>query len=86
MFGNTTIPTGAGDDSRRLPRNSRFANPAAITVNAAVGIAREGWHGELFIDNLGNAAATAVQVGGRYMPVVTKRRPRTLGVRLAFER
>ena len=86
VFGNTTIPTGAAAGSRRLPRNSRFVNPAATTVNAAIGIAKEGWRGELFIDNLGNAAATAVQVGGRYVPVVTKRRPRTLGVRLAFER
>ena len=85
-FGNTTIPTGAAADSRRLPRNSRFANPAATTVNAAIGIAKEGWRGELFIDNLGNAAATAVQVGGRYVPVVTKQRPRTLGARLSFER
>ena len=82
-FGNTTIPTGAG---RRLPRNSRFVNPAATTINAAFGIARDSWRGELFIDNLGNEEATVVQVGGRYIPVVTKQRPRTIGLRLSFER
>ena len=82
-FGNTTIPA---DEGRRLPRNSRFVNPAATTVNAAFGIAKVGWRGELFIDNVGNEAATAVQVGGRYMPVVTKQRPRTIGLRLSFER
>ena len=82
-FGNTTIPAGAG---RRLPRNSRFLNPAATTINAAFGIARDSWRGELFIDNLGNEAATVVQVGGRYVPVVTKQRPRTIGLRLSFER
>ena len=82
-FGNTTIPA---DEGRRLPRNSRFVNPAATTVNAAFGIAKVGWRGELFIDNLGNEAATAVQVGGRYMPVVTRQRPRTIGLRLSFER
>ena len=80
-FGNTTIPAG---DSRRLPRNSRFVNPATTTLNAAFGIAKEGWRGELFIDNLGNEAATVVQVGGRYVPVVTKQRPRTIGLRLSF--
>ena len=82
-FGNTTIPAGEG---RRLPRNSRFVNPAATTLNAAFGIAKEGWRGELFFDNVGNEEATVVQVGGRYVPVVTKQRPRTIGLRLSFER
>ena len=81
-FGSTTIPDG---DGRRLPLNSRFVNPSATTLNASVGMARDGWRAELFIDNLGNEEATVVQVGGRYMPVVTRQRPRSVGLRMSFE-
>ena len=81
-FGNTTIPDG---DGRRLPLNSRFVNPAAVTVNLASGIEQDGWRCELFADNIGNERAVAVQVGGRYMPVVTEQRPRSIGIRLSFE-
>ena len=82
-FGNTTIPDG---DGRRLPLNARFVNPSATTFNASVGMTRDGWRVELFLDNLGNEEATTVQVGGRYMPVVTRQRPRSVGMRLSFER
>ena len=81
-FGNIAIPEG---NSRRLPLNSRFVNPAATTLNAAVGVARDGWRAELFIDNVGNELGTVVQVGGRYMPVVTRQRPRSVGLRLAYD-
>ena len=82
-FGNTTIPAG---DGRRLPLNSRFVNPAATTLNVSLGMEMADWRGELFIDNLNNEAALVAQVGGRYMPVVTKQRPRTVGLRLSFTR
>ena len=81
-FGNTTIPDG---DGRRLPLNSRFVNPASATVNTSFGLAKDEWRAELFLDNLGNEEATVVQVGGRYMPVVTRQRPRSIGLRLSFE-
>ena len=82
VFGNIAIPDG---NSRRLPLNSRFVNPAATTLNAAIGIAKDGWRAELFIDNMGNELGTVVQVGGRYMPVVTRQRPRSVGLRLAYD-
>ena len=81
-FGNITIPDG---DGRRLPVNSRFVNPAATTFNASLGMERDGWRAELFVNNIGNEKATVVQVGGRYMPVVTEQRPRSIGLRLSFE-
>ena len=84
-FGTVTIPDGPDGDSRRLPANSRFVNPAATTINAAFGIAKEGWRTEIFIDNANNEAAPVVQVGGRYMPVVTEQRPRTVGLQISFE-
>lgn len=83
-FGNITIPTASGE-SRRLPSNSRYVNPAATTLNVAVGMSRADWHAELFMNNVGNETAQVVQVGGRYIPVVTEQRPRSVGLRLAYE-
>ena len=80
-FGTITIPDG---DGRRLPSNSRFVNPAATTINLAFGVARDEWRAELFVHNANDEAAEVVQVGGRYMPVVTEQRPRTFGLRLSY--
>ena len=82
-FGTITIPDDAG---RRLPSNSRFVNPAATTINMAVGVARDEWRAELYLHNANNEPAKVVQVGGRYMPVVTEQRPRTLGLRISYRR
>ncbi len=84
-FGNISIPDASAEGGRRLPRNSRFVNPAATTFNVSVGMAKDEWRAELFVDNLGNEKAPIVQVGGRYMPVVTMQRPRSIGVRISYE-
>ena len=81
-FGTITIPDGG---RRRLPLNSRFVNPAATTFSLSFGIEREGWRGEVFANNVGDERAVTVQVGGRYVPVVTEQRPRSIGIRLSFE-
>ena len=81
-FGSVTIPDG---DGRRLPVNSRFVNPAATTFNLAFGVEKDAWRAELFVDNLGNEDAPIVQVGGRYTPVVTKQRPRSVGVSISYD-
>ena len=84
-FGNIAIPDASAEGGRRLPLNSRFVNPAATTFNVSVGLTKDDWRAELFIDNLGNEKAPIVQVGGRYTPVVTMQRPRSLGVRLSYD-
>ena len=81
-FGSVTIPDG---DGRRLPVNSRFVNPAATTFNLAFGVEKDAWRAELFVDNVGNEDAPIVQVGGRYTPVVTKQRPRSVGVSISYD-
>ena len=81
-FGSVTIPDG---DGRRLPVNSRFVNPAATTFDLAFGVEKDAWRAELFVDNLGNEDAPIVQVGGRYTPVVTKQRPRSVGVSISYD-
>ena len=84
-FGNIAIPDASAEGGRRLPLNSRFVNPAATTFNVSVGLTKDDWRAELFIDNLGNEKAPIVQVGGRYTPVVTMQRPRSLGVRISYD-
>ena len=84
-FGNIAIPDAGAEGGRRLPVNSRFVNPAATTFNLAFGVERDAWRAELFVNNAGNEEAPIVQVGGRYTPVVTKQRPRSVGVRLSYD-
>ena len=83
-FGNIGIPDADAVHGRRLPRNTRFVNPAATTWHLSLGMAKDAWEAELFARNLTNEDGFAVQLGGRYMPVVTAQRPRTLGVRFAY--
>ena len=82
-FGTVRIPDGAG--GRRLPANTRFINPAATTIGAAVGMERDTWGAELFIDNLNNESAPVMQIAGHYTPAITVQRPRTIGLRLSYD-
>ena len=82
-FGTVRIPDGAG--GTRLPSNSRFVNPSATTLNVAMGMERDNWGVELFIDNVNNEAAPVMQIAGRYTPVVTVQRPRTVGMRVSLD-
>ena len=77
-FGTVEIPGG-------LPRNSRFVNPDATTVNVAFGIEKDGWRAELFVDNLGDEEAPVMQIAGHYTPVVTVQRPRSIGLRFSYD-
>ena len=53
---------------RTMPRNTRFINPAAMTMNVALGVEKDGWGAELYIDNLNNEAAQVMQIAGHYTP------------------
>ena len=83
-FGTVPIPEGSSG-SMRLPVNSRFLNPAATTFNVSLGVARDSWNAELYIDNLGNEEAQIMQIAGHYTPVVTVQRPRSVGLRLSYD-
>ena len=92
-YGTVEIPMagpGVGDPmdvsgDLRLPKNSRFVNPAATTFNLSFGIRKEGWRGELFIDNVNNEDAPIMQIAGHYTPYVTRQRPRTIGLRVTYD-
>ena len=77
-FGTVAIPGG-------LPSNSRFVNPAASTINVALGVEKDGWGAEFYIDNLNDEAAQIMQIAGHYTPVVSEQRPRTMGLRFSYQ-
>ena len=76
-YGTVPIPGG-------LPSNTRFVNPAATTMNVALGVEKEGWGAEFYIDNLNDEPAQVMQIAGHYTPVVSEQRPRTMGIRFSF--
>ena len=82
-YGTVAIPDGNG--GMRLPRNSRFVNPSAATFNFAVGLEKDSWMAEVFIDNLNNEEAPVMQIAGHYTPVITVQRPRTIGLRVSYD-
>ncbi len=82
-FGTVQIPDGAGGS--RLPVSSRYVNPSATTANLALGLERDNWIAEFFIDNATDEAAPLVQVAGYFTPQVLTQRPRTAGVRVSFD-
>ena len=82
-FGTVEIPDGAGGS--RLPVSSRYVNPSATTANLALGLERDNWVAEVFIDNATDEAAPLVQVAGYFTPQLLTQRPRTAGVRVSFD-
>lgn len=79
-----TVEIRDGSRGSRLPYNSRFVNPTALTVSLAFGVARDGWTGELFVDNATNEDAQVLQIAGHYTPVVSEQRPRSVGLRFSY--
>jgi outer membrane receptor protein involved in Fe transport len=82
-YGTVPIPDGAG--GFRLPSNSRYVNPSATTVNAAIGFNKDAWGLELFVDNLTGEEAPVVQVAGKFTPEMTVQRPMTIGLRFNMD-
>ena len=84
-YGTVQIPEGLAGSAMRLPYNSRFVNPSATTINVAVGVGRDLWSAELYVDNWSNEDAQVMQIAGHYTPVVSMQRPRSVGVRLSYD-
>jgi iron complex outermembrane receptor protein len=82
-FGTVMIPDGNG--GLRLPNNARYVNPSATTVNAAIGMNKDNWGLELFIDNISSEEAPIVQVAGKFTPETTVQRPMTIGIRFNMD-
>ena len=56
-----------------------------MTANVSVGVERDGWRTELFVDNIGNEEGRVMQIAGHYTPVVTVQRPQTIGLRFGYD-
>ena len=82
-FGTVAIPDGTG--GFRLPRSSRFVNPSATTLGISLGLQKDNWRAELFLDNLTNEESPVMQIAGHYTPVVSVQRPRTVGLQLSYD-
>jgi hypothetical protein len=82
-YGTVMIPDGSG--GLRLPNNSRYVNPSATTINAAIGMNKDVWGLELFVDNITSEEAPIVQVAGKFTPETTVQRPMTIGIRFNMD-
>ena len=82
-FGTVEISDGAGGS--RLPSNSRYVNESSTTLNMGLGLERDTWAAEIFIDNVNNEAAPVAQVAGFFTPHMTVQRPRTVGIRVSYD-
>ena len=80
-FGSVKIPAPGGE---RLPRNSRFVNKSALSANVAFGVSRNEWSAEVVVENVTNERAEVAQVAGHFTPLVSVKRPRTVGLRFSY--
>ncbi|MCV2883588.1 TonB-dependent receptor [Aestuariibacter sp. AA17] len=63
----------------------RYVQKAYTIANVAVGIQKESWKAELYIDNLTDKRAILNIDNQQFTPKVVSNRPRTLGVRLSYD-
>ncbi len=65
--------------------NARYAQRAYGLVDMAVGLRRDSWRAELFVDNLFNKNAEVHIDTLEFTPRVVTNRPRTFGFRLSYD-
>ena len=63
----------------------RYEQESYTIVNVAAGFNRDGWHAELFVNNLFDEEAQLNINATDYTPSVTTNRPRTIGLRFGYE-
>jgi iron complex outermembrane receptor protein len=77
---------GAVDDSTgALPVNSRFVNEAATTLNASMGISKDNWNAEFFINNITSEEGAMMETAGKFTAEQSVMRPRTMGLRFSYD-
>ena len=77
---------GAVDDSTgALPVNSRYVNDAATTLNASMGISKDNWNAEFFINNITSEEGAMMETAGKFTAEQSVMRPRTMGLRFSYD-
>ncbi|MDZ7770498.1 MAG: TonB-dependent receptor [Woeseiaceae bacterium] len=63
----------------------RYVQEDYVVLNAALGMTRNEWSAELFIDNLADERAPVYIDTQQFTPHVVTNRPRTVGLRLSYD-
>ena len=71
-------------DAESFCANGRYVQRAYTLVDVAVGLEKDAWSAELFVDNLSDTRAELHVDTLQYVPKVVTNRPRTIGVRLSY--
>ncbi|MGQ8366097.1 TonB-dependent receptor [Glaciecola sp. 1036] len=66
-------------------RGGRYIQESYAITNVSVGITKDSWKAELYIDNLMDESAVLYIDTQQFTPKVVTNRPRTLGVRLSYD-
>ena len=71
-------------DAESFCANGRYVQGAYTLVDVALGVEKDAWSAELFVDNLTDTRAQLHVDTLQYVPKVVTNRPRTIGVRLSY--
>ena len=82
MVDQTSVGTDANGDARF--RAGRYVQESYTLVNIAVGLERDSWNAELYINNVFDENAQLNINAADYTPSVTTNRPQTVGLRLGY--
>ena len=71
-------------DAESFCANGRYVQGAYTLVDVALGVEKDAWSAELFVDNLTDTRAQLHVDTLQYVPKVVTNRPRTIGMRLSY--
>ncbi len=72
-------------DAESFCANGRYVQGAYTLLDVAVGVTRDSWSAELFVDNLTDTRAQLHVDTLQYVPKVVTNRPRTIGLRVSYD-
>jgi outer membrane receptor protein involved in Fe transport len=77
---NPTIAAAGFVSTTRL----RFEDPAFTDIDASVGIAKDAWNAQLYVENLADANTSLFTNADQYIIAQTPMHPRVIGVKIGF--
>jgi iron complex outermembrane receptor protein len=77
--------TSFQDSNGDVFQGGRYIQESYAIASVSVGITKDGWKAELYIDNLTDESAVLYIDTQQFTPKVVTNRPRTLGLRLSYD-
>jgi iron complex outermembrane recepter protein len=77
---NPTLSAGSNVSTTLI----RFENPALSQFNASLGVARDAWAAQFFVDNITNVIKSTFTSTTQFVPAEVITRPRVMGVKLSY--